>query len=99
MRSVDLFLGLPFDIASYAILQRLVANETGLKSRHLYFNFGDAHIYKNHLQQVATVLSRAPRTAPLLVVPPTVTIDNIQPGDITLINYDSHPSVKAEMNI
>lgn len=99
MRSVDLFLGLPFDIASYAILQRLIAKDTELQSRNLIFNFGDAHIYKNHLEQVKTILTREPFFPPIMILAPEASINNFHPNMVTLRDYQHHAAIKAEMNV
>lgn len=99
MRSVDLFLGLPFDIASYAVLQKLLAKEVGLKSGFLVFQLGDAHIYLNHLEAVSTVLSRDPRKAPKLVLDAQASLFDFHPSQASLINYDPWPAVKAELNV
>lgn len=99
MRSVDLFLGLPFDIASYAILQRLIAKETGYESGRLVFQLGDAHVYKNHLDAVMEVLARDVRQGPQLQLSPDASLFSFGPQDVTMINYVSHPPVRALMNV
>lgn len=99
MRSVDLFLGLPFDIASYAVLQQLLAKEAGLTSRRLVFSLGDAHIYNNHLQQVETVLKREPYAPPLLAISSNARLFTFNRDDVALVNYIYHPAIKAEMNV
>jgi thymidylate synthase len=99
MRSVDLFLGLPFDIASYAVLQRLIAKEVGRYSGMLTFQLGDAHIYLNHLEQVRTVLSRTPRVPPSLKLAKEATLFNFSPSDIELVNYEHDKAVPAPMNV
>lgn len=97
MRSVDLFLGLPFDIASYAVLQRLIATETGLKSRFLKFSLGDAHIYDNHKAQVAEVVSRPTHVAPTLEL--SGTLFNFKGSDAKLVGYSHAGAVPAQMNV
>ena len=99
MRSVDLFLGLPFDIAGYALLQRLIAKEAGLKSRELIFSLGDAHIYHNHFEAVETVLSRSPMAPPKLVIDKEATLFNFYPSDAKLVDYLYYPPIKAEMAV
>ena len=99
MRSVDLFLGLPFDIASYAVLQRLIAKETGLDSGTLTFFLGDAHIYLNHLDQVGTVLAREVLEAPQLDIHPDAGLFTFEPAQVTLRGYISHPAVYAQLNV
>lgn len=97
MRSVDLFIGLPFDIASYAVLQRLIANEVGMDSGDLTFFLGDAHIYNNHQVQVATVLARPPLTPPTLTLGST--LYEFKPELVKLHNYQHHGAVPAPMNV
>lgn len=99
MRSVDLFLGLPFDVASYAVLQRLLARECGLSSGYLIFQLGDAHIYLNHLEQVRVVLARVPHDAPRLILAPQATLFSFLPEHATLDNYAPHPAVSAALNV
>lgn len=98
MRSVDLFLGLPFDIASYALLQKLIAAETGLGSGWLVFQLGDAHIYKNHFEQVNTVLQRTPFAPPILeLISPR--LFSFLPEQASLERYVSHNAVPAPLNV
>ncbi|MNH03672.1 Thymidylate synthase 2 [compost metagenome] len=100
MRSVDLFLGLPFDIASYAILTSMVAQVTDLEVGELIFNFGDTHIYLNHLEQVKEQLTREPLPLSELVLNPACrTIDDFKYEDITIIDYVSHPAIKAPISV
>lgn len=101
MRSVDLVLGLPFDIASYGLLLHVLAKETHRQPRMLKWSFGDAHIYNNHLEVVDELLNRAPRQLPELAwrEGAVVGIDTLEPGDAQLLNYDPHPAVKAVLNV
>ena len=99
MRSVDLFLGLPFDVAGYALLQRLIASETNLVSRRLVFSLGDAHIYKNHVDQVKLVLSREPLPAPELYMPSDIGLFDFMPGFVELGSYQHYGAVAAEMAV
>lgn len=99
MRSCDLFLGLPFDIASFALLQRLLAQDTGLKSQNLRFFFGDAHIYTNHKEQVREVLSREPYEPPALDLSLGETTLDFHPERANLVGYQHHPAVRAPLNI
>lgn len=100
IRSNDLFLGLPFNIASYALLTHMLAQVTGKKVGDLIITIGDAHIYLNHIEQVKEQLTRTPFKAPFLMLNPDVTdIDKFTMGDIVLMNYESHPAIKAPMAV
>lgn len=100
IRSNDLFLGLPFNIASYALLTHMLAQATGKKVGDLIITIGDAHIYLNHTEQVKEQLARPPFKAPFLMLNPDVTdIDKFTMGDIVLMNYESHPAIKAPMAV
>lgn len=99
MRSVDLFLGLPFDIASYALLQRLLAKELGLKSGKLTFMLGDTHIYMNHIDQVKTVLERESFPAPKLHLDEDASLFNFHPDQASLVDYLSHGTVAAPLSV
>ena len=99
-RSVDVFLGLPFNIASYALLTHLLAHHLGYKVGELIISMGDTHIYENHVEQVKEQLSREEFPAPKLVLNPTVTnIFNISMNDIVLDGYQSHGQIKAVMAV
>jgi len=100
MRSVDLFLGLPFDLASYAIQLSMVAQLTGYKPGELIFNFGDTHIYLNHIEQVKEQLSREPWPLPELKLNRKITnIDDFKFEDIRLMFYSPHPAIKGEISV
>lgn len=99
-RSADLFLGVPFNIASYALLTMMIAQQTDLLPGELIWSGGDVHIYKNHLDQVHLQLSRQPKTLPTLKFrrkPPSIYEYSIE--DIEILNYDPYPSIKAEVSV
>jgi thymidylate synthase len=99
-RSADLFLGVPFNIASYSVLLMMVAQVTGLKPREFVHSFGDAHIYLNHVDQVKEQLSRDIRPRPQMKLNPSKTsIFDFAYEDFTLTNYDPHPAIKAPISI
>jgi len=99
-RSADIFLGVPFNIASYSLLTKMMAQVTNLKPGEFVHTLGDAHIYKNHIEQVKTQLSREPRKLPTMKINPEVkNIFNFKYEDFSLENYNPHPHIKAEISV
>jgi thymidylate synthase len=99
-RSADIFLGLPFNIASYALLTMMVAQVCELEPGEFVHTIGDAHLYLNHLDQARLQLTREPRTLPrLLINPDRKGIDEFVESDLTLVGYDPHPGIKAPIAV
>lgn len=99
-RSADIFLGVPFNIASYALLLMMMAQVTGLKAGDFVHTLGDAHIYNDHLEQVDLQLTREPRKLPRMVTNPDVkSIFDFTYDDFKLEDYDPHPHIKAKVSV
>jgi len=99
-RSCDIFLGVPFNIASYALLTMMIAQVTGLQLGEFIHTFGDLHIYQNHMKQVEEQMKRKPHKLPTMVLNPEVlNINDFKYEDFELINYDPHPAIKAPIAI
>lgn len=101
-RSIDAFLGLPFNIASYATLLAMLARRCGLHRGKLVVSFGDVHVYSNHMEQVNLLLSRTPKSSPTLAIPadPDKALWNYDEGkDFILLGYDPHPAIPAPIAV
>ncbi len=99
-RSADVFLGVPFNIASYALLTMMMAQVTGLKPGNFVHTFGDVHIYKNHIDQVKLQLQRTPYSLPTMKINPEVqSIFDFQYSDFELVDYQSHPHIKGKVAV
>ena len=99
-RSADIFLGVPFNIASYALFTHMMAQACGYQPGDFIHTFGDAHIYTNHMEQLELQLSRTPRSLPTLKINPNKTdIFSFDFDDFTIENYDPHPTIKAPISV
>lgn len=99
-RSADVFLGVPFNIASYALLTLMIAHVTGLRPGDFVHSFGDAHLYRNHFEQAKLQLTREPRPLPRMRIAEAVTdLFAFRYEDFTLEGYDPHPAIKAEVSV
>jgi thymidylate synthase len=99
-RSADIFLGVPFNIASYALLTMMIAQVCGLKAKEFVHTFGDLHLYSNHVEQAKEQLSRAPRALPQMKISPSVKdINDFKFEDFELLNYDPYPAIKAPIAV
>ena len=98
-RSADVFLGVPFNIASYALLTMMVAQLTDLRAGHFVHTLGDAHLYSNHLEQARLQLTRDPLPLPTMRITQRAAIDDHDLEDFELVGYESHPSIKAPIAV
>lgn len=99
-RSADMLLGVPYNIASYALLTHLLAKVTGLRVGEYVHSFGDAHVYENHFEQVAEQLTRTPRPLPTLALADDITsLDAVRVDQISVVGYDPHPPIKGEVAV
>jgi len=98
-RSADIFLGVPFNIASYALLTIILAKILGYKPGEFIHTFGDVHIYENHIEQVKEQLKRKPRPFPKVKLGKFKNIDDFRPEMVELVDYDPHPLIKAELTV
>ena len=99
-RSADIFLGVPFNIASYALLTMMLAQVCGLQAGEFVHTLGDAHLYRNHLEQAQLQLSREPRPLPKMRINPNVKdIFAFTFDDFELVDYDPHPHIKADVSV
>ena len=99
-RSADIFIGVPFNIASYALLTHMIANVTGLRVGDFVHTLGDAHLYLNHIDQARIQLERTPRPLPRLELAPSVrSVFDYRYEDVAVVGYDPHPSIKAPIAV
>ena len=99
-RSADVFLGVPFNIASYALLTMMMAQVTGLKPGEFIHTLGDAHLYTNHMEQTRKQLARDPRPLPIMKINPDISnLFDFTYDDFELVDYDPHPAIKAPVAV
>lgn len=99
-RSADMFLGVPFNIASYALFTMMIAQVVGLEPGEFVHTLGNAHIYSNHFNQVEEQLSREPRAFPKIKINPNIkNIDDFTIGDFEVIEYNPHPPIKGKVSV
>ena len=98
-RSADMFLGVPFNIASYALLTHMVAAQTGLEVGDFIWTGGDCHVYDNHVEQVREQLSRTAFPLPTLELAPRDSIDDYEYEDITVVGYEHHPAISGKVAV
>ena len=99
-RSADVFLGVPFNIASYSLLTLMMAQITGLEPGEFVHTLGDAHLYNNHIEQAKTQLSRKPMKLPQIIINKNVkNIDEFVFEDFNVLNYEHHPHIKAPISV
>ena len=99
-RSADVFLGVPFNIASYSLLAIIIAHVTGYEPGEFVHTFGDVHIYENHMDQVKEQIKRKPKPFPKVKIDPLVkNIDDFRPEHVTLLDYDPYPTIKADFTV
>ena len=99
-RSADIFLGVPFNIASYSLLMMMIAQVSGLKAGEFVHTMGDAHLYSDHLEQARLQLTREPRPRPVMTLNPEVTdLFKFKFEDFSLSEYDPHPHIKARVSV
>ena len=99
-RSADIFLGVPFNIASYALLTYMIAHLTGYESGEFIHTFGDVHIYANHIEQAKEQMTREPKAFPKIKISESAkNLDDFRPEHIELLDYDPHPPIKAELTV
>jgi thymidylate synthase len=99
-RSADLFLGVPFNIASYSLFTMMIARVVGLKPGEFVHTFGDVHIYSNHMTQAKEQLKRKPRKFPTMKINPKVkNIDDFKLEDFEVVGYDPYPTIKGEITV